>query len=309
MESSLTVVIPKSMADQAIYLCHDVLDGGHVGRRRAWDEVKKAFYWHGMGKDVENYLDKCPQCNAKKPMNHKEGLIQQPERATRFFQRVGIDLIEHTQTPRGNRVAIVAIDHYTKYAFAKALKKGSAAEVMDFILNDLYFIHGAMEELWSDNGAVFVGETLDWVEKSGGVKRVLTTTYHPQTNGQTERMNQVLVNTLSKYIDKNQSDWDTLLPATLWMYNTSTHETTGIAPHKMLTGREPRKTIHSVLLAGHNAEGKTEWKAREQMFRFWGGQSRIDNRTVNAAEQRDKGAICRRGETLRGRCFSVRGNM
>ena len=79
-------------------------------------------------------------------------MIQQPELTRRFFQRVVIDLVEMTPTARGNREMIVAVDHHTKYVIVKALRNGSTEEMMDFILNDLSFKHGAMEELWSDNG-------------------------------------------------------------------------------------------------------------------------------------------------------------
>ena len=278
------VVIPKSMRNKALKQIHDSLDGGHFGRKRTWDEMRKTFYWHHMWDDVMEYVDKCPICNAKRTKSGKEGMIQQPALAVRFFQRVGIDLIEMTTTERGNREMIVAVDHHTKYVFTKALKSGSAEEVMDFILNDLYFKHGTMEELWSDNGAVFVGETLDWLNKWGGVKRVLTSSYHPQTNGQTERMNRAMVNILSKYVSKDQGDWDILLPAATWMYNTSINESTGQMPYEMLTGRKPRKTIHSMLMAGHNAENKVEWKNRKQIFEYL-NQSAFAKETLEKARQ------------------------
>ena len=246
--------------------------------------MRKTFYWHNMWDDVKEYVDKCPVCNAKRTKSGKEGMIQQPELARRFFQRVGIDLVEMTPTARGNREMIVAVDHHTKYVIAKALQNGSAEEAMDFILNDLYFKHGAMDELWSDNGTVFVGETLDWLNKWGGVKRVLTSSYHPQTNGQTERMNRAMVNILSKYVSKDQGDWDVLLLAATWMYNTSVNETTGHMPYEMVTGRKPRKTIHSMLLAGHNAENKVEWKDRKQIFEYL-DRSAFAKETLEKARQ------------------------
>ena len=97
-------------------------------------------------------------------------------------------------------------------------------------------------------------------------------------------MNRAMVNILSKYVSKDQGDWDILLPAATWMYNTSVNENTGQMPYEMLTGRKPRKTIHSMLLAGHNAENKVEWKNRKQVFEYL-NQSAFVKETLEKARQ------------------------
>ena len=97
-------------------------------------------------------------------------------------------------------------------------------------------------------------------------------------------MNRAMVNILSKYVSKDQGDWDVLLPAATWMYNTSVNETTGHMPYEMVTGRKPRKTIHSMLLAGHNAENKVEWKDRKQIFEYL-DRSAFAKETLEKARQ------------------------
>lgn len=219
-----------------------------------------------MAHDVDKYVSECSICNSKKSPPRNVGELQQPDLPKRFFQRVGIDLMNMTPTERGNRELIVAVDHYTKYVFARPLKSGSADEVMDFILQELYFKHGAMEELWSDNGKVFTDGIADWLREWGMVKKVNTTVAHPQTNGIVERMNREMCDILKGYIDPNQGDWDVLVPAAVWMYNTSVHESTGMTPYMLITAREPRKMIHTKLLAGMKAEEKPGWLKKRRTF-------------------------------------------
>ena len=70
------------------------------------------------------------------------------------------------------------------------------------------------------------------------IKQQLTTAYHPQCNGLTERFNGIFTRILNRYLDKAQKDWDTLLPHAVKAYNTSTNETTHFSPYRLFYGRD-----------------------------------------------------------------------
>jgi len=71
------------------------------------------------------------------------------------------------------------------------------------------------------------------------VKRIKTSPYHTQTNGVLERTHRVLVEYLRCYILENQADWDKWIPYTTFVFNTTTHSSTGFTPHELLFGRKP----------------------------------------------------------------------
>lgn len=100
--------------------------------------------------------------------------------------------------------------------------------------------HGVMNQLISDRGSNFVSHVMVEVYKLLKIRKVQTTAWHPQGNGQTERFNQPLADMLAIYCNEYQRDWDQLLPFVKFAYNSSTHETTKFSPYYLLYGQEPR---------------------------------------------------------------------
>ncbi|UYV73272.1 K02A2.6-like [Cordylochernes scorpioides] len=81
------------------------------------------------------------------------------------------------------------------------------------------------------------------VMKMCKVKHCFTSSYHPQTNGLTERLNRTLINMISTYVNTVQKNWDEILPFITHVYNTTIQETTGYSPFFLLFGREPMSLL------------------------------------------------------------------
>lgn len=115
------------------------------------------------------------------------------------------------------------------------------------MLRDVILHHGAPRQLLTDRGRAFLSRVIDDLLRSSSTQHKLTTSYHPQTNGLTERLNRTLTDMLSMYVSSDHRDWDLALPYVTFAYNSSRHDTAGYSPFYMLFGREPTLPLDTLL--------------------------------------------------------------
>ena len=124
---------------------------------------------------------------------------------------------------RLNQYILLAICPMTNYIILKAVPAATAQAAAQFILNSVVLTHGCFEELVTDRGKHFMGNALQDVLKVLGVKHLMTSAYHPQTDGNAERSFHTLNNMLSDYVSDHHKDWNGLLHLMAWAMNTSHH--------------------------------------------------------------------------------------
>lgn len=164
------------------------------------------------------------------------------------FFRVGLDLLgPFPISSSGNKWIAVATDYATRYAITRALPTSCATDVADFLLRDIILLHGAPRQLLTDRGRNFLSKVIDDLLRSCSTKHKLTTSYHPQTNGLTERLNRTLTDMLSMYVSKDHHDWDVALPYVTFAYNSSRHDTAGFSPFYLFYGREPTLPLDTTI--------------------------------------------------------------
>ncbi|UYV71788.1 K02A2.6-like [Cordylochernes scorpioides] len=180
------------------------------------------------------------------PSQQPSGQLQPIPPASRPFERIGIDLLgRFPKSINGNRWIVVCTDYYSRHVETAALPRGTATEIADFFLKKIVLRHGAPKILISDRGSSFLSKLLTQVLKICNTIHKKTTSYHPQTNGQTERMNRTLTDMISMYIDEKHQNWDEILPFVTFAYNSSVQETTGYSPYFLIHGREPLTFLDS----------------------------------------------------------------
>lgn len=190
---------------------------------------------------VARYVASCVLCQRRKrPTTPPSGLLQPLPCPASPFEVVGIDLYGPLpKTSNGNRWIVTAVDHLTRYAETACIQSGSAAEVADFFLRNILLRHGAPRVLLSDRGKVFLSSLLTEVLRASNTIHKTTSSYHPQTNGLTERFHRTLSDMIAMYISPDHTNWDAILPFVTFAYNTAVQHTTGFSPFFLVYGRSP----------------------------------------------------------------------
>jgi len=194
-----------------------------------------------MYEHIRNYVKTCDSCQ-KRGKYRQHGPLH-PIEVGAPFDKIGLDFVGPLpSTAQGNKYIIVAMDYMTKYPEAKAVPNATAQQTADFIYEDIICRHGCPNFILSDRGTHFNNLLIEGLMQKFQIKHLLTTPYHPQTNGLVERFNRTLCESLAKLANEN-TEWDRLIPSILFSYRSSKHATTKFTPFLLTYGREPKLPI------------------------------------------------------------------
>jgi len=149
------------------------------------------------------------------------------------------------EAPKGEKDVniLVVTDHFTRYSQAY-VTPNQTAQTTAQTLWDKFFVHyGFPEKLISDQGKQFEGKLIEELCKITNVKKLRTTPYHPQTNGQCERFNQTLISMLGTLSEKAKSKWPSHVATLTHAYNCTKCMATGYSPYFLMYGRHPMLPI------------------------------------------------------------------
>ena len=165
------------------------------------------------------------------------------------FDRLAVDCLGLFPLSNAeNRYVVVFTEYLTRWPEAFAVPNTDARTIARLLVNRIVLTHSAPRTLLFDRGKNFLSSLVRSVCELLNTKKVNTTAYHPQTDGLVERFNHTLCQSVSMYVSRDQKDWDTHLPAILFGFRVSPHETTGDSPFYLLYGREPRLPVDVSLL-------------------------------------------------------------
>jgi transposase InsO family protein len=226
---------------------HDDPMGGHYGVDRTVDVLKRKYYWPGLRANVHKYIRHCAACQLNKIRRHKPWgeLVPLPVASTawRHFSLDFVTDLPLSKDPQGNEYdsILVLVDRFTKYVRYLPVSKAITAQgIADLLLKQCFLKQGPPDTLLSDRGSVFTSQFWSDICYHLKVNHRLSTAFHPQTDGQTERMNQELETFLRIYMDYQQDNWVGLLPFAEYAYNSKSHSGHGHSPIKMAFGVDPK---------------------------------------------------------------------
>lgn len=258
------LVIPDALKHEILVWAHDDITAGHLGPQKTYGKIRTRYYWRNMFRDIERWCKSCVDCAMKKsPRNrHKAPLLPIP--VENAFDRVAVDCLgPFPVSNAGNRYVVVFTEYLTRWPEAFAVPNIDAHTIASLLIDNILARHGAPRTLLSDRGTNFLSALVRAVCDLLNTKKVNTTAYHPQTDGMVERFNHTLCQSVSMYVSRDQKDWDTHLPAVLFGYRVSPHDTTGESPFYLLYGREPRLPVDVSLLPPCNKSNSiSEHRAR-----------------------------------------------
>jgi len=237
------IYVPEGLRQQVIQSEHDSKVAGHFGRERTMELLSRNFYWTNMERDIRKYCSECDNCQrTKAPRHANHGLLHRLELACKLWTHISTDFITDLPESDGATMILVVVNRFTKMAHFIPIKKKDSPTVARAYLENVWKYHGFPEDVVSARDSTFTGSFFTDLYNYLGIKRSMSTAYHPQTDGQTERINQVIEAYLRSYCNYEPNDWASMLAMAEYAYNNSKHSTTKISPFYTNYGFEPRTT-------------------------------------------------------------------
>uniref|UniRef100_A0A8C5LPA6 Gypsy retrotransposon integrase-like protein 1 n=1 Tax=Leptobrachium leishanense TaxID=445787 RepID=A0A8C5LPA6_9ANUR len=235
------VYVPPSMVEQVLLFHHDNPITGHGGIQKTTELIKRTFWWPNMDLDIYNYVKHCVTCIRSKDMHTKpQGLLQPLPVPSKPWADIALDFIVDLPFSQMYNTILVVIDRFTKMAHFIPIKGLPSAKITaKLFLKEIFRIHGLPESIISDRGTQFTSKFWDAFCQQLHMKRNLSTAFHPQTNGQTERTNQTLEQYLRCYVTYLQDDWYNYLPMAEFAYNNHIHKSIKVSPFYANYGLHP----------------------------------------------------------------------
>ena len=243
----LQFVIPDNInvKDQLLEELHSSAAAGHLGSAKTYERVTRRFWWPGIRADVMEYCSKCIPCQQNKSSrNAKQGIMHPVPIPDRRFGTISVDFVTGLPLSYAGHDAVMTItDKYSKIVRLVPLKFGSSASsskrIARLFVDNWWRDHGIPTCIISDRDVRFTSSW--WTEfiKLIGSKAAMTTSYHPQANGQAENTNRTMETILRAYIEPRQQDWDEHLAAAEFAINDSIHASTGYTPFQLVYGESP----------------------------------------------------------------------
>ena len=244
------LVVPKPLRLSLLQEQHDTAYSGHPSHSVLYAELARHYFWPGMSKDVKKYVKSCDTCQRQKDGHqHPYGLLQPLPIPSRPWGSISMDfIVQLPKTPRGFTSITVFVDRLTKMVhLAPSNDTDNAPTVAQTFLSTIFRHHGLPDDIVSDRGSVFTSHFWTAFLQLLGTKASLSTAFHPQSDGQTERVNRTVEQMLRLFIDYKQTNWDTLLPLVEFAVNNHKHSATQHSPFFLNFGFHPKTPSTSQL--------------------------------------------------------------
>ena len=238
------IVLPDfmNMRREVFYECHNSPIAGHFGLTKTLQNIKRSYWWPKMRERIKKWIQICDSCQKNKPYQlKKQGLLKPLAIPTRPWESVSMDLItDLPKTPEGYDAIITVVDRLTKMAhFIPCTTKVKAHELAEFFRKEIIKHHGLPKSIVSDRDPRFTSKFWKALCESLQTKQNMSTPYHPQTDGQTERMNRILEEVLRHYVAPHHGDWARYLDLAEFAINDAVNESTGFSPFFLNYGYHP----------------------------------------------------------------------
>lgn len=238
------ILVPPDMKLQNLIISalHDSPVGGHSGAFVTYQKVKQLFVWTRMKMMIKEFVAACQVCQQAKSERVKYPGLLQPLPVPKFaWQVITMNFIEGLQVSHSYNCIMVIVDKFSKYAhFLPLSHPFTAYKVAMLFMEHIFKLHGLPESIVSDRDKVFTSTLWKELFRLAGTTLQMSSAYHPQTDGQTERVNQCLEGYLRCFVHSCPNKWKDWLSLAEFWYNTSYHSSLDKTPFEVLYGQPPR---------------------------------------------------------------------
>ena len=275
-----------------MYEMHAAPYSGHLGTQNTERNIAQHYWWPNMQKEVIQYVKICPICQRNRKPTHKpHGEMLSLPVPKDTWTSVSMDFITGLPlTPRGHDSIMVVVDRMSKMVHLIANQQNNTAvQVAQLYQDRVFALHGLPDDIVSDRDSKFTSAFWKNFQKLLGTNINMSTAFHPQTDGQTERMNSVLEDMLRHYVSPDQKDWDTYLSLAEFCMNNCYKSSIQCTPFQLVYGKNPKTPASAHLATVKENNPTATAKARDM-------HEHLDNAKacMLAAQNRDKAYADRR---------------
>jgi hypothetical protein len=245
------VYVPNDQAvrQEIMKINHDDPHGGHFGAVRTTELIRRKYFWPTIATNIKDYVRGCDVCQRTKAPRHRPyGELQSLPIPERPWKSVSMDMITGLPPSADGATKVydailVVVDRFTKMAkYLPTQKTLDAAGLANLFYKRIICSFGTPWSIVSDRAGLFTSQFWSSLCFYMKARRQLSTAFHPQTDGQTERQNQTLEHYLRCYVGHRQDDWVEWLEQAEFTYNNSKHASTGMTPFYAMYGYHPEFT-------------------------------------------------------------------
>ena len=223
--------VPADTVQRVVESEHDTKIAGHMGQDKTVELLRRNFWWPKMNERIIDFVRSCPKCQQNKASRHRPyGLSSPLELPYAPWQSIAMDFITELPVSEGCDQLWVVIDRFTKMAHFVPLREKAATDLARIFAREIWKFHGLPTDIVSDRDSRFTSDVWKEFLKLADIRPRMSTAFHPQTDGQTERLNQTIEAYLRTFVSHEQDNWVSLLPMAEFAYNNSTTVGNGMSP-------------------------------------------------------------------------------
>ncbi|KAL0147003.1 hypothetical protein M9458_057527, partial [Cirrhinus mrigala] len=233
--------VPLNLRPRVLAEVHSAPSSGHPGIEATLHLLNNRFWWPTLRPDTINFIKNCSICNTTKvPRRLPAGLLQPLPVPQRPWSHIVVDFITDLPSSNGHTTILSVVDRFSKGChFIPLPKLPTAMETVELMCNWFFRFYGLPEDIVSDRGPQFSSRLWSSFFCLLGVNVSLTSGYHPQANGQAERLNQELTRFLHSYCQDHQEDWSCYLFWAEYAQNSLRKPATNLTPFQCTLGFQP----------------------------------------------------------------------